>query len=538
MNAADVLAGRAQWAIEQGDVLDRLAALPDESVNAVVTSPPYWGLRDYGTASWEGGDPSCGHVAVDKPRNDTTNGDTGGHFAVGSRGTQPAKEYRQQFRSICGKCGAVRVDQQIGLEPTPDAYVARMVAVFAEVRRVLRSDGTCWVNLGDSYAGSWGAQSREGYAEGGQLEGGSMLSARQIAAHPKGQTGTGSLKNTPGLKNKDLCGIPWRVAFALQADGWWLRSDVVWAKPNPMPESVTDRPTRSHEYLFLLSKSPRYFYDSAAIREGVVAAVERPNRQDERVVLGHNGRLQEALSEGLRMPVATPADAHRLFLLCVRIATAILDLSGREQEVGLTTLDPQVRQQNGHGAGGVALTDGPVPPAATRLAVRFVEADLAPKHFLRELNGLGLALADGQDLDVPGRLPFGLVPFVVPDGDAAVRVDDAGEVRDRSLIHTNSIPDGNTVGRNKRTVWNIATEPFPLAHFAVMPTALVEPCILAGCPVGGLVLDPFVGSGTVVLEALRHGRRGIGFDLSPAYVAMARRRVEGDCPLFNTEAAS
>jgi len=400
--ALDVVAGRAAWVVEQGDVLERLAAMPSESVNCVVTSPPYWGLRDYGTATWTGGDPACDHLAVNRPRNDTTNGNTGGHFAVGSRGTQPAKEYRQQFRDACGKCGATSLDQQLGLELTPAAYVARMVEVFAGVRRVLRSDGCCWINLGDSYAGSWGAQSREGYAEVGQLEGGSMLSARQIAAHPKGQTGTGSLKNTPGLKNKDLVGIPWRVAFALQADGWWLRSDVIWAKPNPMPESVTDRPTRAHEYLFLLTKSARYAYDADAIAEDAIS--------------------------GLDMGV----------------------------------LRSRVR------------TDG-----------EFVTWH-AP------------SIQKRQDAGIDSRI--------------------AGDGR-----------------RNKRTVWTIATEPYAAAHFATMPTALVEPCILAGCPVGGVVLDPFVGSGTVILEALRHGRRAIGFDLSSAYCDLARARVEGDCPMFNRE---
>jgi DNA modification methylase len=196
-----------------GDCRSVLATLTDCSVNCVVTSPPYFGLRDYG------------------------------------------------------------VDGQIGLEDTPDAFVAELVSVFREVRRVLRDDGTLWLNLGDSYAGSWGAQSR-GNTTGersSNLGGGSMLSARQIHAHPK-TTGTGSLKNTPGLKPKDLIGVPWRVAFALQADGWYLRQDIIWSKPNPMPESVQDRCTKAHEYVFLLSKSPRYYYDQDAIAEPVAPA--------------------------------------------------------------------------------------------------------------------------------------------------------------------------------------------------------------------------------------------------------------------------
>ncbi len=168
--------------------------------------------------------------------------------------------------AICQSCGAWR--GTLGLEPTPELYCEHLVQVFHEVWRVLRPDGTVWCNLGDSYAGSWGAQSRpNGNDIGSTLEGGSMLSARQIQAHPRGQAHTGSLKNTPGLKPKDLVGVPWRVAFALQADGWWLRSDIIWSKPNPMPESVTDRPTKSHEYLFLLAKSQTYYYDAEAVRE-------------------------------------------------------------------------------------------------------------------------------------------------------------------------------------------------------------------------------------------------------------------------------
>jgi len=202
--------------IINADVLDGLAQLEDESVQCCVTSPPYFGLRCYG------------------------------------------------------------VEGQIGLEATPDAFVDRLVGVFRDVRRVLRKDGVLFLNLGDSYAGSWGAQSRGNETGEGKstLTGKSMLSARQIGAHPQGKL-TGSKTKTPGLKPKDLIGIPWMVAFALRADGWWLRQDIVWNKPNPMPESVGDRCTKSHEYIFLLSKSERYFYDADAIREG--ATYSGPN---------------------------------------------------------------------------------------------------------------------------------------------------------------------------------------------------------------------------------------------------------------------
>ena len=186
------MSNQKTYQLIHADVIDGLRQLKDSSVHCVMTSPPYWGLRDYGEAG------------------------------------------------------------QIGLEPTPEAYLERMVEVFREVRRVLRDDGTLWLNLGDSYAsttkGSGGASAKQD----------SNAGSRYKQRH---------LKLTYGLKTKDLCGMPWRVAFALQADGWYLRSDIIWHKPNPMPESVTDRPTKAHEYIFLLTKRPRYFYDADAVRE-------------------------------------------------------------------------------------------------------------------------------------------------------------------------------------------------------------------------------------------------------------------------------
>jgi DNA modification methylase len=376
------------WEIRQGDVCDRLREMPDESVQCVVTSPPYWGLRDYGD------------------------------------------------------------DGQLGLEPNPEQYVANLVEVFREVGRVLRDDGTLWLNLGDSYAGSGKGPSND---------------------YPRGAEHLSNVLSVPnrwltvpaGLKGKDLVGIPWMVAFALRADGWWLRSDIVWSKPNPMPESVTDRPTRAHEYLFLLTKSARYYYDAEAVRE-------RDTGQDH--------------------------------------ARQVLD--------GQPSLEP---------SNGLA----------------------SPHRGLRTLAG-----RDG-------------------------------------------------LGRNRRSVWEIATEPYPEAHFATFPTKLVEPCILAGsspkacgeCGVpwervaeraGGsfhdhgadavqgqsqdgarrkqryrdswhppmtlgwapgceheddrgssTVLDPFAGSGTVGVVALRHDRDFIGIELSEEYCELARRRIVDDAPLLN-----
>ena len=193
--------------ILQGNVLDRLKDLPDRSIQCVVTSPPYWGLRDYGTAEWEGGDEDCKHKEKEL-RNDTSEK---------WKSMEETKGF--QYKKECPECGAKRVDKQLGLEETPEEYVEKMVEVFKQVKRVLKHDGTVWLNLGDSYG-----------------------------------------------NGKQLTGIPWRMAFALQADGWYLRQDIIWHKPNPMPESVRDRCTKSHEYIFLLSKSAKYFYDADAIK--------------------------------------------------------------------------------------------------------------------------------------------------------------------------------------------------------------------------------------------------------------------------------
>jgi DNA modification methylase len=240
--------GRAT--IYVGDCLERLRDIPSASVRTCVTSPPYFGLRDYGTATWIGGGLDCNHAG--EPMRTLAN--VNRHTGSGS--DRKNAEGRQFFREVCGVCGAKRVDDQIGLESTPEEYVERLVEVFREVRRVLTDDGTVWLNLGDSYATD------------------SIRGARDPERWPK-QARNSHVPDYPndprriGLKPKDLIGIPWRVAFALQADGWFLRQDIIWHKPNPMPESVRDRCTKAHEYVFLLSKSARYHYDADAVAEPV-----------------------------------------------------------------------------------------------------------------------------------------------------------------------------------------------------------------------------------------------------------------------------
>ena len=238
-----------------GDCRGVLATLPADGVQCVVTSPPYYGLRDYGTAQWDGGDAVCDH----KPavvRTPMARNDDGQAFRNSTRYRD--HEADGAFGRKCGKCGAVRVDRQIGLEPTPDEYLATMVAVFREVRRVLRPDGTCWVNMGDSYAGNTESNGRSHNVNAG-------ASGNRAGADERKQG------IRVGGKPKDLLMMPARLALALQADGWWLRSAITWCKPSPMPESCTDRPTSATEMVYLLTKRAHYFYDAIAIREDAVS---------------------------------------------------------------------------------------------------------------------------------------------------------------------------------------------------------------------------------------------------------------------------
>jgi DNA modification methylase len=399
------------WRVLEGDCRTVLAGLEPGSVHTCVTSPPFFGLRDYGHA------------------------------------------------------------EQIGLEPSPDEFVAALVDVFREVRRVLRDDGTVWLNLGDSYSGSGpSGASYESETTKRRREQGAQDGAFRVSPTLRDRGLTYAEKKpvpAAGTKPKDLIGIPWMVAFALRADGWYLRSDIIWSKPNPMPESVTDRPTKSHEYVFLLSKGPRYFYDADAIREAHDGPLHAPGNQaaDE--------------WEGIR---------------------------GAHKSKGMS----------GH-------------------------------------------------LAEPERTW------------------------------------GNPAGRNKRSVWTVATQPYPGAHFATFPSKLIEPCILAGCPeracrecgapwtrvvertpmvvrptakreawqaeddhartqtggtmleppssrtvgwepscahdaptIPGTVLDPFTGAGTTGVVALRHDRSFVGIELNPEYVELARRRIVDDAPLLNS----
>jgi DNA modification methylase len=236
-----------------GDNRQALKELPDASVQTVVTSPPYWGLRDYGTANWTGGDESCEHIKDPSKTKKFGNDE----FNKNRPSREATKLPGYYYKDLCESCGAIFEDNQIGLEQSPDDFIEQLCIVFDEVWRVLKDDGTIWVNLGDSYAGNNSRASNNGRAGFGNEREGVFT------------------KTGEGLKHKDLVGIPWRFAFAMQARGWYLRSDIIWHKPNPMPESVTDRPTKSHEYIFLMTKAPRYYYDHEAIKEDAIWAEEK-----------------------------------------------------------------------------------------------------------------------------------------------------------------------------------------------------------------------------------------------------------------------
>jgi DNA modification methylase len=396
-----------------GDCRDVLRTLPDESVHCVVTSPPYWGLRDYGIppSVW-GGDAACQHEWGEGLRRHKGGPHGNGLMREGGRSVVEAQASCKDIESgsFCRHCGAWR--GAVGLEPTHQLYVDHAVEVFREVRRVLRADGSLWLNLGDCYAndGTWGG------ATGGKHTDYLHGQASRI----------GREKRRTGLKPKDLVGVPWRVAFALQEDGWWLRQDIIWHKPNPMPESISDRCTKAHEYVFLLTKSARYYYDAEAIKEPASDDTHPRGPGNKR----HKGT--DAYNAG---------DARQ------------------RTKAGLVTYAERRR--------------------------------------------------------------VGVTPKSAPEG-SMVRAKESWHASTVAVLEK----------RNKRSVWTVASQPFPDAHFAMFAPALIEPAILAGCPQGGTVLDPFGGAGTTGLVADRRQRNAILIERNPDYVAMAHRRIAADAPLF------
>lgn len=273
-----------------GDVRDKLRGLPADSFDCVVTSPPYWGLRDYGTGKWVGGDPSCDHRSptMREGRNEDR------AQLAGSAATN-SQQLRLAHSAPCGKCGAVKVDHQVGLERTMAEHIAVMVDVFREVRRVLKPTGTLWLNYGDCYATSPNGRSAADTKAAGNDD-------RTFRDKPFSTIGG-------ALKAKDLCMIPNRLAIALQEDGWWVRSEIIWAKPNPMPESIRDRPATAHEKIFMLAKSSRYFYAADEVRQGRVGDEDANTFRGGSYVQGEPGPRQVVGNKRIGKQAATAAAA-------------------------------------------------------------------------------------------------------------------------------------------------------------------------------------------------------------------------------------
>lgn len=406
-----------------GDSMEVLKSLESNSVDCVVTSPPYFGLRDYGTAKWEGGEPLyyCNDCNITLPISKLERGcpkcgetmipiECNHQYAKGGRNPETAGKQLtnsgtlfSQYEHVCKKCGAKRVDNQIGLEETPELYVERMVELLRECKRVLKDNGTLWLNIGDSY-----------YTK----PAGNKTWNRNVGANKNYENGHIHQvieRKLDNLKQKDLIGIPWMLAFAMRADGWYLRNDIIWAKPNPMPESVTDRLTKSHEHIFLFTKSRNYFFDNLSIAEPCVTNENRPF-----------GAV-------------------------------------REREFGYDSKHLKARK----------------------------------------------ALYNDD----------GIRGYVTKDGDNGLSEQRHGQ-RISVKLNANGIPF-----RNKRDVWFISPKPYKGSHFATFPKDLIEPCIKAGCPENGIVLDPFFGAGTTGVVAESLNRMWIGIELNEEYCKMAVERI-------------
>lgn len=396
-----------------GDAVDVLSCMPDASVDCVVMSPPYWGLRTYGIGRWEGGDPACTHssgVGTNTPQSKTRV--TCPVSIAHPGGDDPRR---------CSRCGAQRMDRQYGLEATPDEYAEQLRGLFTHLRRVLVDTGTVWLNLGDCYSADPPGRTPSPMRR-------STL-AGASAAEPMRESvrlATVRAHRVRSMPRKNLIGIPWRVAFTLQEDDWILRNAIVWYKPNAVPESVRDRVSNRYEMLFLLTKQQRYFFDLDPIR----APLAQP----------------EAVDGGMTMGGSDTA-----------------------------------------GQGGV---DAP-----------------------RSRRGESVHGKNAPDRSAPGWRGDGLAAT--------------------GSAHRSHHPRG----KNPGDVWSISTRPLREAHFAAFPVDLPLRCIAAGCPNGGVVLDPFSGAATTGLAARQLGRSYIGIDLYPDYHAIGLRRLGLDSDTNEQDAA-
>ena len=524
-----------------GDCRDVLPTLPAESVHCCVTSPPYWGLRDYGTAQWDGGDPACDHRRF--------NG-----YVSGLDGGTEAQDIGKLFKDNCGKCGAIRIDRQIGLEPTPDVYVATLVEVFRDVRRVLRKDGTCWINLGDSYATNVNGRSAADTKALGNDD-------RTFRDKPFSTVGN-------GLKPKDLCGIPWRVAFALQApdylgsirretDRAWLAALTDGEGCITILEATSPHGSgSSYPPILQVRMCDRECIDKAMSLVGsngdnpaqYPASMEgqRPAYQwrihgrkaadtiaeiypwllikRKQAIVAWNHQFVRDSYETKR-GVKIPTDALEKQKLC----RDLIQRLNKREAADLPSWMIEPPQPFGPGwylrSDVIWAKPNPMPESVTdrpTKAHEYLFLLAKSERYYYDAAAIAEQFAD----DRMGN----------PNGGGAYSIgsgrNDSGALK-TGLWNT----DGNRTTRNRRSVWTVATQPFSEAHFATFPPALIEPCILAGSPPGGTVLDPFGGAGTTGLVADRLQRNAVLIELNPKYSDMAERRIVDDGPLFADVAA-
>ena len=414
--------------IKIGDCREVLKTLPAKHFQTCITSPPYYGLRDYGTATWVGGSENCSHIG-------DTLGNNRNFIDEGGRGSNKDS----LSTGDCIKCGAKRVDSQIGLEETPEQFVESLVNVFREIKRVLKDDGTLWLNLGDSYS-----------------SGGRTTTTNQSV---RGDKDYGVTRPPPveGIKPKDLFGIPWRVAFALQADGWYLRQDIIWNKPNPMPESVQDRCTKAHEYIFLLSKSPHYYFDNVAIKEETIT-FDNSNRD--------------------------------------RDTTKLNNTPGRTKMAGLKTNQYETRNKRS------VWTVNTKPYKEAHFAVfptDLIEPCVLAGSSAKICSGCGKSYRrEMVTTDVPDRIVREHMVGVIPKRDKPSRM-------------------------NSKDMLSLTKEDNGFVKQCKCDTDKTEQ---------DRIIDPFGGSGTTALVADRHNRDATVIELNEEYIDIAKKRLEGDAPLF------
>jgi DNA modification methylase len=482
----------------RGDALAVLRTLPDASVHCCITSPPYMGLRDYGTGTWEGGDdPACGHVKTRYEPQSFVDGQGNGPNSCQSwKGGERNKTV--PYGAVCGKCGARRIDQQIGMEPDPASYIAALVAVFREVRRVLRNDGVMFCNMGDAYCAGTSAKRN------------APRTPVDVGGWKDSEIDGGARINFPGLPAKNLMMMPARVALALQSDGWVLRSDIIWAKPNPMPESTRDRPTSAHEHIFMFAKQPRYFFDGEAVREAAETADMRrpfaPGQVDARGN-GHDRRAANPMRKikipgGWDLGVGGHGTIHR---------------DGR---TSAEYQDAEVRAgRNIRNVWTIATEPFPSAHFAT------FPTELAARCIKMATSERGCCAACGA--------PWGRV---VERQTVRQLADVQGTWAERPSAIGYSVAAMTTQRRDKTSGLSASN-----SHNANTPqsphvtTTGWRPsctCSDAGAPVPCTVLDCFSGAGTTALVSHRLGRDAIGIELSADYIALAEDRLRSDAGMF------